>query len=107
MVTEKAGKADNAGVPTQLWDQRVSLVLDVPTRILDIVRKALFRRYCRNLMRSLSTFLVSCAGPGWGPQLVELRRSRRVSRATEPPLKRLRGGSLFSIFLVTPRRALT
>jgi hypothetical protein len=56
LVTGKANKADNAGVPTQLWDQRVALVLAVPVRILNIVRKALFRRYCRNLMRSLCKF---------------------------------------------------
>jgi hypothetical protein len=107
LVTEKAGKADNAGVPTQLWDQRITLVLAVPVRILNIVRKALFRRYCRNLMRSLCTFLVSCAGPRWAARLVEIRRLRRITLETEPPLKRLRGGSLFSISLATPRLGLT
>jgi hypothetical protein len=63
LATEKAGKADNAGVPTQLWDQRVTLVLGVLVRILNIVR--VFRQYCRNLMRSLCTFLVSCEGLRW------------------------------------------
>jgi hypothetical protein len=37
LVTEKAGKADNAGVPTQLWDQGATLVLVVPVCILNIV----------------------------------------------------------------------
>ena len=43
-VTEKAGKAANAGVPTRLWDQRVSLVLAVPARILNIVTGSCFDR---------------------------------------------------------------
>jgi hypothetical protein len=106
LVTEKAGKADNAGVPTQLWDQRITLVLAVPVRILNIVRKALFRRYCQNLVRSLCTFLVSCAGPRWAARLVEIRRLRRITLETEPPLKRFWGG-LFSISLTTPRLGLT
>ena len=74
LVTEKAGKADNAGVPTQLWDQRITLVLAVPVRILNIVQKSLLRSYCHNLMRSLGTFLPSCAVHRLAAQLGQLFR---------------------------------
>jgi hypothetical protein len=97
LVTEKAGKADNAGAPTQLWDQRVTLVLAVPVRILNIVRKALFWCYCGNLMCSLATFLASCAGPCWAAGLVEIRGLQRIAFKTEPPLRRLRGGVFFNL----------
>ncbi len=95
MLTEKAGKADNAGVPTQLWDQRVTLVLAVPVHILNIVQKALFWRYCRNLIRSLATFLVPCEGLCCTARLVEIRGSQHIAFETKPPLKRLRGEVLF------------
>jgi hypothetical protein len=56
--TNKANEAKDAGAPTQLWNQHATLVLAVPVGIINPVRETLFRKYCRNLMRSLGKFLV-------------------------------------------------
>jgi hypothetical protein len=96
LVTKKAGKSDDAGVPTHLWDQRIAQVLDVPVPVIDTMRKWLFKRYCRGLMRSLSAFLRTCHGKDWALQLVALRQERRrMSGSADAPLKRLRGGESF------------
>jgi hypothetical protein len=58
LITEKAGKSDGAGVPTtHLWDQWIVQVLDIPIWVLNTMRKWLFNRYCRGLMRLLGDFL--------------------------------------------------
>lgn len=62
LITKKAGKSDDAGVPTHLWDQRIVQVLDIPIQVLNTMRKWLFNRYCRGLMRSLGDFLRRCHG---------------------------------------------
>ncbi len=62
LITKKAGKSDDAGVPTHLWDQRIVQVLDSPIQVLNTMRKWLFNRYCRGLMRSLGDFLRRCHG---------------------------------------------
>ena len=96
LVTEKAGKSDDAGVPTHLWDQRIAQVLEVPVPVISTMRNWLFKRYCRGLMRSLSAFLRSCHGSNWALQLVALRQERRqLSGGADAPLKRLRGGESF------------
>jgi hypothetical protein len=43
LITEKADTADDAGVPTHMWDQRISLVLDVPLFVIETMRKWMFK----------------------------------------------------------------
>jgi hypothetical protein len=96
LITEKAGKADDAGVPIHLWDQRISLVLEVPLSVIATMRKWLFKRYCRGLMRSLALFLSRCHGSDWAQQLTVLRKEHSRQQSVDiPPLKRLRGGESF------------
>jgi hypothetical protein len=96
LITEKAGKADDAGVPIHLWDQRISLVLDVPLLVIETMRKWMFKRYCRGLMRSLASFLCRCHGRDWAHQLTVLRNDHSRTRSGAlAPLTRLRGGESF------------
>ena len=96
LITEKAGKSDDAGVPMHLWDQRIVQVLDIPIPVINTIRKWLFTRYCRGLMRSLGACLRRWHGKDWVLELLALRRERgRTQGGFSAHLKRLRGGESF------------
>jgi hypothetical protein len=56
LITEKAGKSDDADVPTHLWDQRIVQVLNIPIQVLNTMRKWLFKRYCRGVDAVVGSF---------------------------------------------------
>jgi hypothetical protein len=74
LVMEKAGKLDDAEVPTHPWAQRIAKVLDVPIPVINTVRKWLFKCYYCGLLSSLSAFLCLCHGSDWALQLMALCR---------------------------------
>jgi hypothetical protein len=76
LITEKVGKSDHAGVPTHLWDQWIVQDLNIPIRVLNTMRKWLFKRYCRGLMQSLGVFLSCCHGKDWVLKLLALRQEQ-------------------------------
>jgi hypothetical protein len=76
LITEKAGKSDDADVPTHLWDQRIVQVLNIPIWVLNTMRKWLFKRYCQGFMQSLGVFLSCCHGKDWVLKLLALRHEQ-------------------------------
>jgi hypothetical protein len=57
LISEKAVKADDAGVATGVWDKRVSLVLSVAVDAMNKIRTMILRRLRQRNTRSLISFL--------------------------------------------------
>jgi hypothetical protein len=62
LISEKAVKADDAGVATGTWDKRVSLVLSVAVDAMNEIRTMIFRRLRQQNTRSLVCFLANAHG---------------------------------------------
>ena len=88
LVTEKSVKSDRDGVPSQLWDLRISLVLPSSPTALSTLRVFFTRVWRRRLLRSLLSYLRGRYGASWFTTLGALLRRHQVAR----PLKRQRGG---------------
>jgi len=98
LVSEKAVKADDAGVATEMWDQRISLVLSVAVDAMNKIRTMILRRLRRRNTRSLISFLENVHGGDWLDKIILLRQAsqRRLREANSAALlvskKRKRGG---------------
>jgi hypothetical protein len=66
LVTKKAVKSDEAGVPTHLWDQRCTLVLPRVTPVLDRLHCTMLHRVtCTKLLTKFQDYLNETYGPDW------------------------------------------
>jgi hypothetical protein len=66
LVTAKAAKRDDAGVPTHLWDKRCSLVLPHVTPILDTLRRLILRVAVTHLWIEFHEYLTAVYGDNFG-----------------------------------------
>jgi hypothetical protein len=98
LISEKAVKADDAGVATGMWDKRISLVLSVAVDAMNKIRTMILRRLRRRNTRSLISFLSNVHGGDWMEKIARLRQAskRRLEAARAAALlglrKRKRGG---------------
>lgn len=98
LISEKAVKADDAGVATGMWDKRISLVLSVAVDAMNKIRTMILRRLRRRNTRSLISFLSNVHGGDWMEKIARLRQAskRRLEAAKAAALlglrKRKRGG---------------
>eukprot|EP00980_Cylindrotheca_fusiformis_P027010 scaffold18391_cov83-Cylindrotheca_fusiformis.AAC.3 len=65
LLTPKAAKADNAMLPTHLWDRHISLLFPCPPRSLDCLRAFFFSVSCRLLFRSFRSYMLQTHGDRW------------------------------------------
>jgi hypothetical protein len=82
VVTAKAAKRDDAGVPEHLWNLRITLVLPHVSVVLDRFRILLHQRQRHRLAAEFQCYLATEYGVDWRVQLANVR-----------PLKRRKGGS--------------
>jgi hypothetical protein len=73
-LTAKAVKADDAAILTALWDARISLVLPCTPKILVVLRRFCFGRWCRRVGLSFFGYLSRTYGADWS---LRLRRARQ------------------------------
>eukprot|EP00978_Attheya_sp_CCMP212_P047073 scaffold421213_cov65-Attheya_sp.AAC.1 len=57
IVTAKAAKRDNAGIPEHLWNQRIILVLPHVSSFLDCFHTLLLHHQCRKLAADFQGYL--------------------------------------------------
>ena len=88
LVTTKSVKADREGVPSQLWDLRISLVLPVTPSALLALRSFMLRVWRHNLLKSFLRYLRDRFGHGWLAKLLSARQNLARSR----PSKAATGG---------------
>jgi hypothetical protein len=85
-VSADAAKADDAQVPTQLWDNRITLVLPLARGLLLGLRQFLFRKWCSRIYRSFRAYLRRTYGDSWQQQAWDKGSMVRSAQ------KRRRGG---------------
>ena len=92
LISEKAVKADDAGVATGMWDKRISLVLSVAVDAMNKIRTMILRRLRRRNTRSLISFLSNVHGGDWMDKIARLRQAskRRLEAAKAAALLGLR-----------------
>jgi hypothetical protein len=83
LVTDKAAKRDDAGVPTHLWDRRCSLVFPHLAPTLPILRKWLMRAATTRLWAEFHTFLTDTHGAGWREELASYKLDSARGRPPE------------------------
>ena len=89
LITENSVKADKDGVPSHLWDLRVSLIFPhIHPLVLSVLRRYMVRRWRFNLLHSFRHYMAKNYGNDWSDRL----RSARRTAAGLRPLKRHRGG---------------
>jgi hypothetical protein len=90
LITDKAAKRDDAGVPVHLWDKRCTLVLPHVTPALDTLRFWLTRGLTTRLWREFHAYLCEVHGEDWR---VSLRQAKTfVAQGRFSAGKRTRGG---------------
>jgi hypothetical protein len=90
LVTDKAVKRDDAGVPTHLWDKRCTLVLPYASPALDLLRKLILRVAVTRMFTEFRLYLVETYGQDWLSQLHN-GRQRAAQRRSQQKRKRTRG----------------
>jgi hypothetical protein len=90
LITDKAAKRDDAGVPVHLWDKRCSLVLPHVTPALQTLRLWLTRGLTTRLWREFHAYLCAVHGEDWRASLQRAKVSESQGRS--PDGKRTRGG---------------
>jgi hypothetical protein len=92
LISEKAVKADDAGVATGMWDKRVSLVLSVAVEAMNEIRAMILCRLRQRNTRSLISFLSNARGGDWMKKTARLRQAskRRLEAARAAALSGLR-----------------
>jgi hypothetical protein len=82
LITEKAVKADDADVPSGIWDQRILLALRRGTpAALTSIRRWILGLQCRKLWLEARAHLALQFGNDWLPRFLSLRdRCRPISR---------------------------
>jgi hypothetical protein len=77
LVTAKAAKPDDAGVPVHLWDKRCSLVFPHVTPALNTLRYWLTQGATTRLLHKFHAFLPETHGENWREEL----RSHKLATA--------------------------
>jgi hypothetical protein len=70
LVSDKAAKRDDAGVPIRLWDQRCSLLLPKCTPALPTLSKFLARALVTHLWDELHAYICTTHGADWRTTLL-------------------------------------
>jgi hypothetical protein len=88
LVTKKAVKRDDAGAPTQLWDQRCTLVFPHVSSALESLRHMLVRVLAsHNMVDKFRAYLTETYGADW-LALLHQGREREAHRHSLPQQKR-------------------
>jgi hypothetical protein len=91
-ITATAVKSDNAHIATEMWDQRVSLVLPWSHVAMAGLRKLAFGYWQRRIRRGFQKYMRSTYGESWlGQVLAERQQTARLS-AMVASESRLTGG---------------
>lgn len=62
LLTAKAAKADNSGIPVHLWNQWVSLALQTPSCTLPTIQNCMFGWTCRRVVTSFCQHMMDTHG---------------------------------------------
>lgn len=74
LITATASKADNAELPSRLWDSRLELVFPGSLPFLDFLRRRILQLHRKRLLREVRRYLSVTFGTNWATELVTQRK---------------------------------
>ena len=76
--SEVAAKRDDAKVPIQFWDKRITLIWPHLSLVIPKLRKWLLNKLCRNLFLEFKAYMFKTYGTTWESVLLTLTQNRSL-----------------------------